>query len=167
MPVTASTFDTLPPAAATAAVQACCASRRWQALVVAGRPYGSFAALAAASDTALASLDWNDVLEALAAHPRIGRRAAGDGVEARWSRSEQAAAATRDADVAARLHAGNVAYEERFGWVFLVCATGKSPEQVLASLSSRLDHDVPTEQAEVREQLRQIVRLRLGKAFSA
>lgn len=165
--VTASTFDTLTSAEATAALEPCCASRRWQSLVVAGRPYGSPTALAAASDAALGALDWRDVLEALAAHPRIGQRAAGDGTEARWSRSEQAAAATTDADLAAQLRDGNVAYEQRFGWVFLICATGRTPDAILAALRARLGNDVAAEQAEVREQLRQIVRLRLEKAFSA
>ena len=158
-------FDVLPAPDAAARLAPCCASVRWQEAVVAGRPYGGLDALVPASDTALAALAWDDVLQALAAHPRIGQRAGGDDVESRWSRAEQSAAATTDEGVAAQLRAGNVAYEERFGWVFLVCATGLTPEQVLAALTTRLGHDVATEQVEVREQLRLIVRLRLAKAF--
>lgn len=162
---TVSTFDALPPDEATARLAPCCASTSWQALVVARRPYGDLDALERASDAALTTLSWDDVLEALAAHPRIGRRADGDDVESRWSRAEQSAAATTDADVTARLREGNVAYENRFGWVFLICATGKSPTDVLTALTARLDHEVDAEQEEVREQLGQIVRLRLGKTF--
>lgn len=166
MPVTTPpVFDALPAADAAAQLVPCCASVRWQHSVVAGRPYGGLDPLVAASDAALADLGWDDVLEALAAHPRIGQKASGDDVESRWSRAEQSAAATADADVTARLRAGNVAYEERFGWVFLICATGLAPQQVLAALTTRLGNDVAAEQAEVREQLRLIVRLRLTKAF--
>ncbi len=158
-------FDGAPPADAAAALAPSCASTQWQSLLVARRPYGDLDALDRASDAALTTLTWDDVLEALAAHPRIGQRAAGDDVESRWSRSEQAAAATTDDDVTSRLRDGNVAYEDRFGWVFLICATGKSPGQVLEALDARLQHDADTEQIEVREQLRQIVRLRLAKTF--
>ena len=135
--------------------------------MVARRPYGDLDSLLRASDAALVTLTWDDVLEALAAHPRIGQRAAGDDVEARWSRSEQSAAATPDESVASRLHDANVAYEERFGWVFLIRATGRSSDEVLGALTARLANDVDAEQAEVREQLRQIVRLRLGKVFAS
>lgn len=158
-------FDASPPAEAAVALGPCCASTAWQDLVVARRPYGDLDSLARASDAALVTLTWDGVLEALAAHPRIGQRAGGDDVESRWSRAEQSAAATDDADVTTRLREGNVAYEERFGWVFLICATGKSPEAVLASLTGRLGNEPDVEQVEVREQLRQIVRLRLTKTF--
>lgn len=168
MPVTTPpAFDALPALDAVAQLAPCCASGRWQQTVVTGRPYGGLEELVAASDAALATLGWDDVLEALAAHPRIGQKASGDDVESRWSRAEQSTAATTDADVTARLRAGNVAYEDRFGWVFLVCATGLAPEHVLAALTARLRNDVAAEQVEVREQLRLIVRLRLAKAFGA
>ena len=158
-------FDASPPADAAGTLAPCCASTAWQALLVARRPYGDLDSLFRASDAALVTLTWDDVLEALAAHPRIGQRATGDDVESRWSRAEQSAAASTDTDVTTRLRDGNTAYEERFGWVFLICATGKAPAEVLAALTARLGHDVDAEQAEVREQLRQIVRLRLAKTF--
>lgn len=143
----------------------CCASLRWAADVVAARPYASPDALVRRSDEALAALSWDDVAEALAAHPRIGQRAEGAGREASWSRQEQSAASSAPADVQARLRDGNVAYEDRFGHVFLVCATGRSPEEILAGLQERMGHEPPQEREVVRTELAAIVRLRLAKAF--
>jgi 2-oxo-4-hydroxy-4-carboxy-5-ureidoimidazoline decarboxylase len=101
---------------------------------------------------------------ALAAHPRIGERAAGSGTEAAWSRAEQSAV-SRDSETERQLAEGNHAYEERFGRVFLICATGLSAEDVLAALRTRLGHDEVTEQAVVADELRKIALLRLGKVL--
>jgi 2-oxo-4-hydroxy-4-carboxy-5-ureidoimidazoline decarboxylase len=144
---------------------ACCASRRWITAMLAARPYGTTEALHAQSDAALGELTWEDVLEALAAHPRIGQRADGGDREAAWSRHEQSGAATADQTTAAALRDGNFAYEQRFGFVFLICATGLSAEQMLVRLHERLTHDESTERGVVREELRRIVRLRLDKAL--
>ncbi|MQY03315.1 hypothetical protein ACRB68_13570 [Actinomadura sp. RB68] len=141
----------------------CCASRRWAAAVAAGRPYGDLAGLRAASARALAELDWSDVAEALAAHPRIGERAAGQDREAAWSRREQAG--VDDAGEATRraLLEGNKAYEERFGHVYLICATGLGAGEMLAALTRRLDNDAETERGVVRAELAKIVDIRLAK----
>lgn len=154
-------FDELSVGEATAALRPVCASDRWIAAVLAGRPYGSAEALGTAADAALADLDWADVEQALAAHPRIGDRAGGDGPEAVWSRREQAAAAGADPAVADQLRAANVAYEECFGWVFLICASGRGAAEILLALRERLGHDPDAERAVVRSELREIVRLRL------
>lgn len=146
---------------------ACCASRRWADELLALRPYHDLAGLRRVSNTVLAELSWADVEEALAAHPRIGERAAGEGREAAWSRSEQAGAAESSADTVADLAGGNVAYEERFGHVFLICATGLSGEQMLHALRERLGNDPETERGVVRAELAKIVDLRLGKAFGS
>ena len=164
-PLPVAGFDALDEPAAAALLRACCASRAWVHAVVAGRPYRDFAALTAAADAALAALRWSDVREALDAHPRIGERATGSSTEAGWSRSEQSAAATVDPQVAAGLHAGNVAYEQRFGHVFLICAAGRPAEQILAALDARLTNDPAGERAIVRAELQAIVRLRLAKAL--
>jgi 2-oxo-4-hydroxy-4-carboxy-5-ureidoimidazoline decarboxylase len=140
---------------------ACCASTRWVERVMAGRPYDTDVALLSASDHALTALDWTDVLEALAAHPRIGSAPTGTGREAAWSRQEQAAAAGDTAPE--EFVAANREYEQRFDWVFLVCATGRSRDELLADLRSRLGNDPATEQDVVRRELAAIVRLRLGK----
>jgi 2-oxo-4-hydroxy-4-carboxy-5-ureidoimidazoline decarboxylase len=143
----------------------CCASARWVTGLVAGRPYGSLDRLLAASDAAVAGLGWPDVSEALAAHPRIGERAAGASREAAWSRGEQAGAAGAAADTAAGLAAGNAEYEARFGHVFLICAAGRSGAEMLAELRARLGNRAADEQQVVRRELGAIARLRLARTF--
>jgi 2-oxo-4-hydroxy-4-carboxy-5-ureidoimidazoline decarboxylase len=140
----------------------CCASPRWAGELAAHQPYHNLETMWRVSDTVLAALPWEDVLAALAAHPRIGEPAAGDSREARWSRTEQSAAST-DARRAAELHQGNIEYENRFGHVFLICATGLPAEAVLAALRQRLANEPETERQIVRDELGKIVRLRLAK----
>ncbi|MEU1720878.1 2-oxo-4-hydroxy-4-carboxy-5-ureidoimidazoline decarboxylase [Nonomuraea sp. NPDC005692] len=159
-------FNRRPREEAEAELLACCASRAFAAAVAARRPYAARERLAEAAETAVRELKWPDVLEALAAHPRIGERPSGDGRESRWSRQEQAGAqehAPGGEDLRAALAAGNRAYEERFGYVYLVCATGLSGAELLARLRARLDNDEETERGVVREELAKITRLRLGK----
>ncbi|NAS22761.1 2-oxo-4-hydroxy-4-carboxy-5-ureidoimidazoline decarboxylase [Herbidospora sp. NEAU-GS84] len=143
---------------------ACCASARW-ADGVAGRPYADLAALLDRSDAVLAMLNWADVEEALAAHPRIGDRSGGGSRESAWSREEQSGTAAAEEDVLRRLRAGNAAYEERFGHVYLVCATGKSAPEMLAILEDRLGNVPEKERMVVRDELGKIVRLRLAKLW--
>ncbi|HEY3260918.1 MAG TPA: 2-oxo-4-hydroxy-4-carboxy-5-ureidoimidazoline decarboxylase [Pseudonocardiaceae bacterium] len=156
-------FDSETEQEAEADLMACCASRRWAAEVAARRPYHDLDTLHRVSDAALVALGWSDVQEALAAHPRIGQRAEGDGMDAAWSRSEQAAATTEDGQTAGELAAANQEYERRFGHVFLICATGLSAGEVLAALHARLGNDENTERRIVREELRKIVNLRLAR----
>ena len=149
------------PAAAEQDLLACCASRRWADEILARRPYHDLVQLRSVSEQVLRALAWADVEQALAAHPRIGERAEGASTEAGWSRDEQAGATPGDDD----LVAGNRAYEERFGHVFLICATGLSGADMLAALHGRLGNEPAAERDVVREELRKIVDLRLGKAF--
>lgn len=148
------------PAAAEQDLLACCASRRWADEILARRPYRDLTQLRSVSEQVLRALAWTDVEQALAAHPRIGERARGATTEAGWSREEQAGAAPSD-----DLVKGNQDYEERFGDVFLICATGLSGADMLAALRERLGNDPEAERDVVREELRKIVELRLGKAF--
>ncbi|GDY29735.1 2-oxo-4-hydroxy-4-carboxy-5-ureidoimidazoline decarboxylase [Gandjariella thermophila] len=148
-------------------LRACCASPRWVDAMLAGAPYPSAAAVLDAAGRALAALDWAEVERALAEHPRIGERAAGDGAAARWSRAEQSAAATGDPRLAAELAEANLAYERRFGHVFLICADGLPVEAVLAALRDRLGNDPAAEREAVRAELAKIVRLRLGRLVGA
>src|ERR1700712_95283 len=159
----AEVLDALGDPAAEERLVACCASRRGGDAMLAARPFGSRAALLAHSDTVLHALSWADVEEALAAHPRIGERVAGAGREAGWSRSEQSGAATASSDVHQQLHWGNQHYEEGFGYVFLICATGLSADSMLTALRERLDHEAGTERRGVRDELRKNVRVRLEK----
>jgi 2-oxo-4-hydroxy-4-carboxy-5-ureidoimidazoline decarboxylase len=155
------------PAAAERELLACCASRRWADELLARRPYHDLAGLVRVSGTILGALTWDDVEQALAAHPRIGERAAGQGREASWSRAEQAGAAEGSVATREDLVAGNLAYEERFGHVFLICATGLTAEAMLFALRERLGNDPATERDVVRAELGKIVDLRLGKAFGS
>ena len=160
--IDASAFDRLSADAATALLRPVCASDAWIAALVADRPYGSLAAAQAHSDEVLAGLGWSDIEHALDAHPRIGNRPPGSGTEASWSREEQSAA-TGNAD---ELRAGNVEYEERFGHVFLICATGRTSAEILAELRTRLGHEPEAERDVVRTELAKIVRLRLAKTLT-
>ncbi|HEX6754551.1 MAG TPA: 2-oxo-4-hydroxy-4-carboxy-5-ureidoimidazoline decarboxylase [Mycobacteriales bacterium] len=157
--------DAGPAEAVGRLLRECCASPAWVAAVLAGRPYGDRAVLAAASDAAVEALPWPEVERALAAHPRIGERPDGDGRDAGWSRAEQSGVGSGSAASAVRaaLAAGNAAYEARFGHVYLVRAAGRSAPELLALLESRLGNDVATERAVVRRELAEIARLRLDR----
>jgi 2-oxo-4-hydroxy-4-carboxy-5-ureidoimidazoline decarboxylase len=156
--VTLASFNAAPEQEAQAEMLACCASRRFAAAMAAGRPYPSAAAAEAAVGTVFESLTWPDVLEAMDAHPRIGARVSGQ------SAAEQSGVAD---DSRAALQAGNAAYEERFGHVFLVCATGLSGEQMLAALRQRLANDETSERLAATAELRKITVLRVRKALAA
>lgn len=131
--------------------------------MVAARPFADAAALARAADAAFAELAWPDFEEALRAHPRVGDRPRGLDRESSWSRGEQSGVIDAAREVAHDLHEGNIAYEKRFGHVFLICATGLSAEQMLAALRDRLGNDDATERDIVRAELLKIVHLRLAK----
>jgi allantoicase len=171
-------LDALPARRAAAELLACCGSRAWAAGVAAARPFGDAEALAAAADKVWVRLGPDDWLEAFAAHPRIGERAAAapDAPAERpaassapaaptWSAGEQAGVAEADQATLAELAAGNRKYEERFGHVFLVCATGRSAGELLAALRQRLGNDPATELRVAAEEQRKITHLRLEKLF--
>ncbi len=140
-------------------LQACCAAPSWVDAVAGGRPYPDVEALEAGSDAATAALDETNLAAALAGHPRIGERAA----HGAWSAQEQSGVASADDDVRARLRQANVDYEARFGHVYLVCATGKSAQELLDYCIARLDNDPATEHGVVLRELAAINRLRLAK----
>jgi 2-oxo-4-hydroxy-4-carboxy-5-ureidoimidazoline decarboxylase len=159
-------FNEEPAEELTPTLLACCDVQSWADAVERGRPYVDVEAALAAADKAARSLTTAEVDRALAAHPRIGERAQGEGTEAAWSRGEQSGVG-RDEPTAAALAEGNRAYEERFGRVFLICATGLSGEQVLDSLTERLGNDEETEAAVVADELRKIAVLRLRKVLDS
>ncbi|MGW6196315.1 2-oxo-4-hydroxy-4-carboxy-5-ureidoimidazoline decarboxylase [Kribbella sp. NPDC055110] len=159
-------FNSAPTDRLRPALAACCDVPRWVDAILAKRPYGDLAALTAVADQSLRELDDNEVDRALQAHPRIGDRPQGASTEAAWSRNEQAGVGD-DAGVRQELADGNRQYEERFGRVFLICATGLSAAQMLDSLRTRLTHDDATEAIVVHEELRKIALLRLSKVVDA
>jgi len=144
---------------------ACCASPAWAGGIAAGRPYAGRAELLAAADAAARRLPWPEVSRALAAHPRIGERAEGASRAAEWSRREQATAAGDPAR--AELVEANKVYEDRFGHVFLIFASGRSQAEILAAARERLGNDEETERAIVADQLRRIAMLRLERLLDA
>ena len=152
--------------ALTPTLLACCDVPGWANAVAEGRPYADVDAALAVADKAARGLTPAEVDRALAAHPRIGERAEGRGTEAAWSRGEQSGVG-RDERTAAALLEGNRTYEERFGRVFLICATGLSGEQILDSLTERLGNDDETEAAVVADELRKIAVLRLRKVLDS
>jgi len=154
-------FNAAPAEEAEAALLDCCASPRWAQVVAGQRPYRSVDALYEAADVALASLCDEELDAALAGHPRIGERA-GAGQAASSGREQagvaQSSTATRDA-----LVDGNRDYEARFGHVYLVCASGRTGDELLAMLRDRLGNDPGTEWAVTRAELGKINRLRLAR----
>jgi 2-oxo-4-hydroxy-4-carboxy-5-ureidoimidazoline decarboxylase len=145
---------------------ACNASRRWVEAMLAGRPYDDVGSLLSAAERCARSLEWEDVCQALDAHPRIGDSATGHSAEAQWSRREQAAVGSSDSATQDALQKGNAAYEQRFGHVFLIRAAGRGPEEILAALDERLGNDPATERRIAAEQLREIAVLRLEGELS-
>jgi allantoicase len=156
-------LNSVPATQAGQLLASCCASRAWIERMVAGRPYADLDALFDAGGRAIRALGRDDLAEALSAHPRIGQRAAGASTEADWSRQEQASVGEADAGLRAALEEGNRAYEQRFGHVFLIRASGRSAEELLAALRERLANDPDTEWGVVAEELREITRLRLER----
>jgi 2-oxo-4-hydroxy-4-carboxy-5-ureidoimidazoline decarboxylase len=153
----------LAPARAQAQLLACCASQQWARAVVAARPYPDRRALLAFAGQVLDGLGWDEVRHALDAHPRIGERATGTRPEAAWSRREQAGMDGATTQVRAALAEANRAYEQRFGHVFLIFASGRTDAQMLAAASQRLGNDEATERGVVRGELSRIVALRLER----
>jgi OHCU decarboxylase len=133
--------------------------------MVALRPIGSVAELSEAADRVWGTMKEPDWMEAFACHPRIGERKAAHTVakSAAWSKQEQSAAATAAEKVLAEIAEGNAQYEKRYGFTYIVCATGKSAEEMLAILERRLAGNREAELREAAEQQRQITQIRLGK----
>ncbi len=154
-------FNDEPADQAVQTLRACNAAPRFAAELVAGRPYRDAETLVARAEEVARALPWEDVAVALAAHPRIGDRVEGSSTEAQSSRKEQSSMADADDETRRALLDGNRAYEERFDHVFLIRASGRSPDEMLAELRRRLDNDEDTERAEVTEQLAQITALRV------
>lgn len=150
-------FNAAPEDDAMSAMLSCCASRRFARALAAGRPYASGTAALVAIEAAFACLGWDDVLKAMAAHPRIADRVTGA------SAAEQAG--VTDSSRAA-LAVANRDYEERFGHVFLICATGLSGADMLASARARLANSPAAERAVATRELLKITLLRAGKLLS-
>ncbi len=164
--MTLAALNALPADEARAAFELCCGAARWAAAMCAARPFEDRAALEAAAERAADALARADWLEAFAHHPRIGdveslrvkfaRTAA-------WAGREQGGTAGASDATLAALAEGNRAYERRFGYIFIVFATDKSADEMLALLRARLGNEPADELAIAAGEQRKITRLRLAK----
>jgi OHCU decarboxylase len=162
-------LNELAPEQAEAEFLKCCGSQAWAKALSDARPFGDADALYRKADSTWWSLGDEDWLEAFRAHPKIGEQkaAAAQSEQARnWSAREQSGVQDAAAETKAALAAGNQEYEERFGFIFIVCATGKSSEEMLAILNERLQNDSGTELRLAAEEQRKITRLRLEKLLT-
>ena len=163
-------FDALPDHDAAAVLESCCGSLAWVQAMVAHRPFRTVSRLLDEADAIWWSLGPEDWREAFDHHPRIGEREAAvpQGSAARaWSAEEQRGVAATGEDTRQALAEGNREYERRFGHIYLVCATGKSAEEMLALLRQRLSNDAATELRVAAGEQAKITRLRLEKLFRA
>lgn len=159
-------FNALRREDAESELMKCCGSGVWAQKVADARPFSSINELLAAADRIWWSLDAADWLEAFSHHPQIGEKSSErpQAAEAsRWSEQEQSG--TRDADAQARaaLASANRAYLQKFGHIFIVCATGKSTSEMLTLCEQRLPNDPETELRIAAEEQRRITHLRLQK----
>jgi len=164
--MTLEAFNSLPPAEADERLSACLPVRRWVTEVRDGRPYAGWRALEATAEAAAGHLSEEELAAALAGHPRIGERASSPRHQADLSAREQSGVDPADEEVAAELAAGNAAYEDRFGRVFLIRAAGRSAPEILTELRRRLGNDDETERRETVAQLRDIALHRLRQVVS-
>jgi len=151
-------FNALEEHAAAAALHEACASSAWGRGLLARRPFASLADLLAASDAVMAELTTADLAEAMAGHPPIGRPKPGDPTSSR----EQRGMAGASEELRAEMLELNLAYQERFGHVFLICATGRTGEQMRDAVKERIGNSPEQEREIVRTELGKINRIRLA-----
>ena len=156
-------FNALPQQAAIDELLTVCHSQRWAEAVAQRRPYPDLDKLQETADTIWMSLEPADWRESLEGHPRIGESG---GTSAEFSRQEQAGLSDVGDGVRAAIAAGNRAYEDRFGHVFLISAAGRTPQEILGNLRSRLSNDPDTELRVAAEEHRRITRLRLAQLLA-
>jgi len=159
-------WHALPQDEAAQEVLSCCGSQAWASQLVAMRPFADEQSLFAAADHCWQHLPEADWLEAFRSHPRIGENHAQTqttATSAAWSRSEQSQMEQADAAILLRMQQGHREYEERFGRIFIVCASQKQPAEMLQILERRLSNDPAEELLESAAQQQQIMQLRLRK----
>jgi OHCU decarboxylase len=162
-------LNELKTSAAEAEFLKCCGSVAWARAMAQARPFASEEELFTKADQVSDGLQTEDWLEAFRAHPKIGEQKAAKSQtqqEQRWSAREQSAMQAASPDSIAELASRNREYEARFGFIFIVCATGKSSEEMLAILNQRLHNDAQAELEIAADEQRKITRLRLEKLLS-
>ncbi len=159
-------LNLLSPSDAERELLACCGAPSWARTMVAARPFASLSLAKSTAREVWSTLTKSHWLEAFRAHPRIGEKKAEkeQGATAKqWSTEEQSKAATASAETIAALEATNRAYEAKFGHIYIVCATGKTADEMLALAKARLGNDAATELAVAAEEQAKITDLRLER----
>ena len=162
-------LNSLPAAAATTQLLQCCGSKRWATQMAGARPYENFADVIAHANEIWWSLDRDDWLEAFRSHPKIGEKKSAGTVFAQaqtWSGQEQAGINAASAGTSDALATLNHDYEQRFGYIFIICATGKTSTEMLAALRQRLEHDPEEELPIAAAEQSKITELRLKKLLA-
>ena len=147
----------------------CCGSKRWAREMVQARPYQNVETLIAKANDIWWSLPSEDWLEAFRSHPKIGEKKAAAPVSdqsRQWSGQEQAGVNNASRETVDDLAALNRTYEQKFGFIFIICATGKTSEEMLSALRKRLDNDRATELSVAAAEQSRITELRLKKLVS-
>ena len=147
----------------------CCGSKRWAREMVLAQPYQNVETLIAKANDIWWSLGAEDWLEAFRSHPKIGEKKAAAPVSdqsRQWSGQEQAGVSKASQETVDALAALNHAYEQKFGFIFIICATGKTSEEMLSALRQRLNNDTATELPIAAAEQSKITELRLKKLIS-
>ena len=163
-------LNSLAPGEAETEFLKCCGSRNWARRMAVQRPFANQVELLGKADSIWWSLDSADWLEAFRSHPKIGEKKAAQPTSAEaqgWSEQEQSGTRNAAPETIEALSAGNRDYEQKFGYIFIVCATGKSSEEMLTRLSERLGNDPERELRIAAEEQSRITQLRLKKLIDS
>jgi OHCU decarboxylase len=162
-------LNSLPVDEAAKELLQCCGSKRWARQMANARPYENVANVIARANEIWWSLDRDEWLEAFRSHPRIGEKKAAESVSAQskqWSGQEQAGVNTASTETTNALATLNHAYEQKFGFIFIICATGRTSDEMLAALRERLEHDAAEELPIAAAEQCKITELRLKKLLT-
>ena len=159
-------WNSLDPATAAREALPCCGSQAWALALASKRPFTNVASVTEASAAAWFALREEAWQEAFDSHPRIGQKHAQSTAtdeSLRWSAQEQRTTLSADETTKLALEEANRRYEQKFGRIFIICATGKAPAEILATIEARMQNDAAIELREAAEQQRQITQLRLQR----
>ena len=163
-------LNSLPHDEAVKALLQCCGSNRWAEEMARTRPYHDLDTFLANASRIWWSRTQNDWLEAFRSHPKIGEKKAAAPVSdqsTQWSGQEQSGVSNASRETVDALAALNWAYEQKFGFIFIICATGKTSEEMLAALRQRIENDAATELPIAAGEQSKITELRLKKLVSS
>ena len=152
------------------ALLTCCSSVKWVDKMIDYRPYGNLEELLEKAAEIFRDLDQTDWLEAFSHHARLGRQKKQESSEkkdlSQWERQEQAGTSMATDNILNELEEANIEYENKFGFLFLLCATGKSATEMLDSIHERMPNELNIEMTIAMEEQNKITKLRLKKLLS-